>query len=131
MVMSRDERRKIYETERIRLKARDDFERHGPLGCGCFIVLIVLLAVGVVIFISRSEKPPAWWPQWLRRPPTTQPADDTPPADTPEEVIPPAESPDLPAEPQPDPDGTPDDPEADDASPSWLREPEPGPSEPS
>lgn len=122
MAMSRDERRKIYQTERIRLKAREDFERHGPLGCGCLIVLLCLLAVGIVIFISRSPNPPDWWPKALHRPPTTQPADEAGP---PNGLADPALPADPPAEPQPDPDNTSPDPEPDDASPSWVREPAP------
>ncbi|MHC4985188.1 MAG: hypothetical protein ACYTFO_03440 [Planctomycetota bacterium] len=123
MAMSRDERRKIYLTERIRLKARADYEHRKPVGCGCLIVLLCLLGVGIVIFISRSDKPPAWWPKWLHRPsPTTQPADDAEPPEAPEDPAPPAE----PADPQPDTEGAPADPNADDPDPAWLREPAAG-----
>lgn len=114
MAMSREERRKIYETERIRLRAREDFEHRGPFGCGCLIVLLCLLAAGIVIFISRSPNPPDWWPEALHRPPpTTQPADD--PASLAE-----------PADLQPGPnDAPPGDPGPEDPDPDWVREPEP------
>ena len=123
MAMSREERRKIYQTERIRLKAREDYEHRGPFGCGCLIALLCLLAVGIVIFISRSPNPPQWWPNVLHRPsPTTQPADDAEPAEGPENPAPPTE----PADPPPDPGDTPPaDPNADDADPSWVRQPAP------
>lgn len=57
MKIDKDEKRRIYETEMIRLKARRDFEKEGGGGKWVWLIVVVVLLAGSLLLVHRMLRP--------------------------------------------------------------------------
>jgi hypothetical protein len=57
MKIDKDEKRRIYDTEMIRLKARRDFEKEGSGGKWVWLIVILMLAGGAFFLLRRGAGP--------------------------------------------------------------------------
>lgn len=73
MALSKDEKRRVYETEQLRLKARKDSQKSSKAGCGCVVLVILGIIAAGGVWLSTREENREWW-SWLK--PTRSPADD-------------------------------------------------------
>ncbi len=59
MKMSKDEKRRIYETEKVRLKARQDFEKEGGGRAWVWVIVIAVLAGGLWLLWHKAKSQPS------------------------------------------------------------------------
>ena len=73
MALSKDDKRRIYETEQLRLKAKKDSQKSSKAGCGCVVLVVLGIVAAGGVWLSMREENQEWW-SWLK--PRRSPADD-------------------------------------------------------
>ena len=73
MALSKDDKRRIYETEQLRLKAKKDSQKSSKAGCGCVVLVVLGIVAAGGVWLSMREENQEWW-SWLKA--SRSPADD-------------------------------------------------------